>query len=98
MGTRTVLFVCVVLFGAEAEARLVSDVSIFTLKEVQLQRDPGYRNSSYPESGGSPETTSSVCMALLEELVFLTSQLHLPQIQETLQRSIVLCQNREKQK
>ncbi|XP_074482448.1 cyclin-dependent kinase 17 [Sebastes fasciatus] len=26
-------------------------VSIFTLKEVQLQRDPGYRNSSYPESG-----------------------------------------------
>uniref|UniRef100_A0A671Y494 cyclin-dependent kinase n=1 Tax=Sparus aurata TaxID=8175 RepID=A0A671Y494_SPAAU len=26
-------------------------ISIFTLKEVQLQRDPGYRNSSYPESG-----------------------------------------------
>lgn len=26
-------------------------VSIFTLKEVQLQRDPGYRNTSYPESG-----------------------------------------------
>ncbi|XP_056271719.1 cyclin-dependent kinase 17 isoform X2 [Pseudoliparis swirei] len=25
-------------------------ISIFTLKEVQLQRDPGYRNSSYPES------------------------------------------------
>uniref|UniRef100_A0A8C1WLY1 cyclin-dependent kinase n=1 Tax=Cyprinus carpio TaxID=7962 RepID=A0A8C1WLY1_CYPCA len=26
-------------------------ISIFTLKEVQLQRDPGYRNSSYPETG-----------------------------------------------
>uniref|UniRef100_A0A672J742 cyclin-dependent kinase n=1 Tax=Salarias fasciatus TaxID=181472 RepID=A0A672J742_SALFA len=30
---------------------LPESVSIFTLKEVQLQRDPGYRNSSYPESG-----------------------------------------------
>lgn len=30
---------------------LPENVSIFTLKEVQLQRDPGYRNSSYPESG-----------------------------------------------
>uniref|UniRef100_A0A3B4EXL7 mitogen-activated protein kinase n=1 Tax=Pundamilia nyererei TaxID=303518 RepID=A0A3B4EXL7_9CICH len=30
---------------------LPETVSIFTLKEVQLQRDPGYRNSSYPESG-----------------------------------------------
>lgn len=28
-----------------------ADISIFTLKEVQLQRDPGYRNSSYPETG-----------------------------------------------
>ncbi|CAI5637393.1 cyclin-dependent kinase 17 isoform X1 [Oreochromis niloticus] len=32
---------------------LPESVSIFTLKEVQLQRDPGYRNSSYPESGNS---------------------------------------------
>lgn len=32
----------------------ITGVSIFTLKEVQLQRDPGYRNSSYPESGESP--------------------------------------------
>uniref|UniRef100_A0A8C3GB23 Cyclin dependent kinase 17 n=1 Tax=Cyclopterus lumpus TaxID=8103 RepID=A0A8C3GB23_CYCLU len=31
---------------------LPESVSIFTLKEVQLQRDPGYRNSSYTESGG----------------------------------------------
>uniref|UniRef100_A0A673B4C4 cyclin-dependent kinase n=1 Tax=Sphaeramia orbicularis TaxID=375764 RepID=A0A673B4C4_9TELE len=30
---------------------LPENVSIFTLKEVQLQRDPGYRSSSYPESG-----------------------------------------------
>lgn len=30
----------------------VVGVSLFTLKELQLQRDPGYRNSSYPESGG----------------------------------------------
>uniref|UniRef100_A0A8C6VUT5 cyclin-dependent kinase n=1 Tax=Nothobranchius furzeri TaxID=105023 RepID=A0A8C6VUT5_NOTFU len=32
---------------------LPESISIFTLKEVQLQRDPGYRNSSYPESGNS---------------------------------------------
>ncbi|XP_061617229.1 cyclin-dependent kinase 17 isoform X2 [Phyllopteryx taeniolatus] len=30
---------------------LHESVSVLTLKEVQLQRDPGYRNSSYPESG-----------------------------------------------
>ncbi|XP_055365456.1 cyclin-dependent kinase 17-like isoform X3 [Betta splendens] len=30
---------------------LPESISIFTLKEMQLQRDPGYRNSSYPESG-----------------------------------------------
>uniref|UniRef100_A0A673KAC8 Cyclin-dependent kinase 17-like n=1 Tax=Sinocyclocheilus rhinocerous TaxID=307959 RepID=A0A673KAC8_9TELE len=30
---------------------LLENISIFTLKEVQLQRDPGYRNSSYPETG-----------------------------------------------
>uniref|UniRef100_A0A3B5AKH4 cyclin-dependent kinase n=1 Tax=Stegastes partitus TaxID=144197 RepID=A0A3B5AKH4_9TELE len=30
---------------------LPESVSLFTLKEVQMQRDPGYRNSSYPESG-----------------------------------------------
>ncbi|KTG45408.1 hypothetical protein cypCar_00018051 [Cyprinus carpio] len=30
---------------------LPENISIFTLKEVQLQRDPGYRNSSYPETG-----------------------------------------------
>lgn len=28
-----------------------ADMSIFTLKELQMQKDPGYRNSSYPESG-----------------------------------------------
>uniref|UniRef100_A0A665U382 mitogen-activated protein kinase n=1 Tax=Echeneis naucrates TaxID=173247 RepID=A0A665U382_ECHNA len=32
---------------------LHESVSLFTLKEVQLQKDPGYRNSSYPESGNS---------------------------------------------
>uniref|UniRef100_A0AAY5EL55 cyclin-dependent kinase n=1 Tax=Electrophorus electricus TaxID=8005 RepID=A0AAY5EL55_ELEEL len=30
---------------------LPESISIFTLKEVQLQRDPGYRNSSYPDTG-----------------------------------------------
>uniref|UniRef100_A0A3P9HH51 cyclin-dependent kinase n=1 Tax=Oryzias latipes TaxID=8090 RepID=A0A3P9HH51_ORYLA len=30
---------------------LPENMSIFTLKEVQLQKDPGYRNSSHPESG-----------------------------------------------
>ncbi|KAK1790474.1 hypothetical protein P4O66_014365, partial [Electrophorus voltai] len=29
---------------------LPESISIFTLKEVQLQRDPGYRNSSYPDT------------------------------------------------
>uniref|UniRef100_A0A8C5BE91 Protein kinase domain-containing protein n=1 Tax=Gadus morhua TaxID=8049 RepID=A0A8C5BE91_GADMO len=29
---------------------LHESISIFTLKEIQLQRDPGYRNSSYPDS------------------------------------------------
>lgn len=29
---------------------LPESISIFTLKEIQLQRDPGYRNSSYPDS------------------------------------------------
>ncbi|KAK1906329.1 Cyclin-dependent kinase 17 [Dissostichus eleginoides] len=32
---------------------LPENVSIFTLKEMELQRDPGYRSSSYPESGNS---------------------------------------------
>ncbi|XP_078534174.1 cyclin-dependent kinase 17 isoform X1 [Lissotriton helveticus] len=30
---------------------LPENVSIFSLKELQLQKDPGFRNSSYPESG-----------------------------------------------
>ncbi|CAL8339940.1 unnamed protein product [Arctogadus glacialis] len=29
---------------------LHESISIFTLKEIQLQRDPGYRSSSYPDS------------------------------------------------
>ncbi|CAB1345852.1 unnamed protein product [Coregonus sp. 'balchen'] len=32
---------------------LHESISIFTLKDIQLQRDPGYRNSSHLESGGS---------------------------------------------
>uniref|UniRef100_A0A673NH72 Protein kinase domain-containing protein n=1 Tax=Sinocyclocheilus rhinocerous TaxID=307959 RepID=A0A673NH72_9TELE len=35
-------------------------ISIFTLKEVQLQRDPGYRNSSYPETGNSKNRRQSM--------------------------------------
>uniref|UniRef100_A0A3P8XRH8 cyclin-dependent kinase n=1 Tax=Esox lucius TaxID=8010 RepID=A0A3P8XRH8_ESOLU len=30
---------------------LPENISLFTLKEVQLQRDPGYRSSNFPESG-----------------------------------------------
>ncbi|MGH0136900.1 UNVERIFIED_CONTAM: hypothetical protein FKN15_036742 [Acipenser sinensis] len=30
---------------------LPESVSIFTLKEIQLQKDPGFRSSSYPETG-----------------------------------------------
>uniref|UniRef100_A0A8C4S3F5 cyclin-dependent kinase n=1 Tax=Erpetoichthys calabaricus TaxID=27687 RepID=A0A8C4S3F5_ERPCA len=30
---------------------LPESLSIFTLKDIQLQKDPGFRNSSYPETG-----------------------------------------------
>ncbi|NXF18005.1 CDK17 kinase, partial [Rhodinocichla rosea] len=30
---------------------LPESVSIFSLKEIQLQKDPGFRNSTYPETG-----------------------------------------------
>uniref|UniRef100_A0A672SD11 cyclin-dependent kinase n=1 Tax=Sinocyclocheilus grahami TaxID=75366 RepID=A0A672SD11_SINGR len=39
---------------------LPENISIFTLKEVQLQRDPGYRNSSYPETGNSKNRRQSM--------------------------------------
>ncbi|KAG7231002.1 hypothetical protein INR49_025031 [Caranx melampygus] len=39
---------------------LPENISIFTLKEVQLQRDPGYRNSSYPESGNGKSRRQSM--------------------------------------
>ncbi|XP_077451839.1 cyclin-dependent kinase 17-like isoform X1 [Stigmatopora argus] len=39
---------------------LPENVSIFTLKEVQLQRDPGFRNSSYPESGNGKSRRQSM--------------------------------------
>ncbi|KAK7891322.1 hypothetical protein WMY93_023285 [Mugilogobius chulae] len=39
---------------------LPENVSIFTLKEVQLQRDPGYRNASYPESGNGKNRRQSM--------------------------------------
>uniref|UniRef100_A0A8C2HGK2 Cyclin-dependent kinase 17 n=1 Tax=Cyprinus carpio TaxID=7962 RepID=A0A8C2HGK2_CYPCA len=39
---------------------LPESISIFTLKEVQLQRDPGYRNSSYPETGNSKNRRQSM--------------------------------------
>lgn len=37
-----------------------ADMSIFTLKEVQMQKDPGYRNSSYPESGEEERDWDSI--------------------------------------
>lgn len=37
-----------------------ADMSIFTLKEVQLQRDPGYRSSSHAESGESEKADTSI--------------------------------------
>uniref|UniRef100_A0A4W4FL98 cyclin-dependent kinase n=1 Tax=Electrophorus electricus TaxID=8005 RepID=A0A4W4FL98_ELEEL len=39
---------------------LPESISIFTLKEVQLQRDPGYRNSSYPDTGNSKSRRQSM--------------------------------------
>ncbi|CAB1313380.1 unnamed protein product, partial [Coregonus sp. 'balchen'] len=39
---------------------LPESISIFTLKEVQLQRDPGYRNSNYPESGNGKNRRQSM--------------------------------------
>uniref|UniRef100_A0A8C7V662 Protein kinase domain-containing protein n=1 Tax=Oncorhynchus mykiss TaxID=8022 RepID=A0A8C7V662_ONCMY len=39
---------------------LPESISLFTLKEVQLQRDPGYRNSNYPESGNGKNRRQSL--------------------------------------
>ncbi|XP_046878639.1 LOW QUALITY PROTEIN: cyclin-dependent kinase 17 [Hypomesus transpacificus] len=39
---------------------LPESISIFTLKDVQLQRDPGYRNSSYSDSGNSKNRRQSM--------------------------------------
>ncbi|CAB1322694.1 unnamed protein product, partial [Coregonus sp. 'balchen'] len=39
---------------------LPESISIFTLKEVQLQRDPGYRNSNYPEPGNGKNRRQSM--------------------------------------
>ncbi|RVE71633.1 hypothetical protein OJAV_G00053790 [Oryzias javanicus] len=39
---------------------LPENMSIFTLKEVQLQKDPGYRNSSHPESGNGKNRRQSM--------------------------------------
>lgn len=39
---------------------LPESISLFTLKEVQLQRDPGYRNSNYPESGNGKNRRQSM--------------------------------------
>ncbi|XP_055510845.1 cyclin-dependent kinase 18-like [Leucoraja erinacea] len=40
---------------------LIQDnISIFTLKEIQLQKDPGYRGSSYPQSGRGKNRRQSV--------------------------------------
>ncbi|KAL4659335.1 cyclin-dependent kinase 17 [Arapaima gigas] len=39
---------------------LPESLSIFTLKEIQLQKDPGYRSSSYPESGNSKNRRQSM--------------------------------------
>ncbi|KAJ8002638.1 hypothetical protein DPEC_G00160970 [Dallia pectoralis] len=39
---------------------LPENISLFTLKEVQLQRDPGYRSSNYPESGNSKNRRQSM--------------------------------------
>ncbi|KAL0968736.1 hypothetical protein UPYG_G00271040 [Umbra pygmaea] len=39
---------------------LPESVSLFTLKEVQLQKDPGCRSSNYPESGNSKTRRQSM--------------------------------------
>ncbi|KAF3855035.1 hypothetical protein F7725_023090 [Dissostichus mawsoni] len=48
---------------------LPESISIFTLKEVQLQRDPGYRNSSYPEQRKEQKTEHAVLDSL--DCIFL---------------------------
>lgn len=48
--------------AALTDSLCLAGISIFTLKEVQLQRDPGYRNSSYPESGEEKEPSEAVCL------------------------------------
>ncbi|KAF2974800.1 hypothetical protein EK904_001668 [Melospiza melodia maxima] len=40
---------------------LPESVSIFSLKEIQLQKDPGFRNSTYPETGMESFIFSHAC-------------------------------------
>ncbi|NXW28801.1 CDK17 kinase, partial [Phaetusa simplex] len=40
---------------------LPESVSIFSLKEIQLQKDPGFRNSTYPETGTESSRFSHIC-------------------------------------
>lgn len=39
----------------------VAGVSLFTLQEVQLQKDLGYRNSSFPDAGEGGGATRRRC-------------------------------------
>lgn len=39
----------------------IPGVSIFSLKEIQLQKDPGFRNSTYPETGMEGSVFSHIC-------------------------------------
>lgn len=39
---------------------LCLDVSIFSLKEIQLQKDPGYRGSAFQQSGRTGENPADL--------------------------------------
>lgn len=42
--------------GTDPLCPLCLDVSIFSLKEIQLQKDPGYRGSAFQQSGRTGES------------------------------------------
>ncbi|GAB5574120.1 cyclin-dependent kinase 17 isoform X1 [Prionailurus iriomotensis] len=48
---------------------LPESVSIFSLKEIQLQKDPGFRNSSYPETGDMGRTEDRACSFKSDNMV-----------------------------
>ncbi|XP_008946850.1 PREDICTED: cyclin-dependent kinase 17-like isoform X1 [Merops nubicus] len=50
---------------------LPESVSIFSLKEIQLQKDPGFRNSAYPETEEQDNYKNTGIMSCFSHLVAL---------------------------